>query len=134
MATRKEFNLFRFDGLEARDLSNKYMTMNRVTEEKNKIVVKVGGDHLMKTKYGYALILDNTHVVFVKDWQVDCNFFQNEVLLTRDFWNVKEWGTHDNFEENEKMLDFDFWVTAALIQQEERDEDGDKVNKVRWSK
>ena len=94
---KEEFNEFRFSGLEYRSKSNKYYTMNRVSEDENKIVVKVADDHLIKTQYGYALILDYSHVVFLKDWQVSCNYFGNEVLLQREFFNVKEWGKHDEF-------------------------------------
>lgn len=63
---KKDFNDFRFSGLNYKEKSNKYFTMNRVSEDENKVVVKVDSVHLFETKYGYALILDNTHVVFSK--------------------------------------------------------------------
>lgn len=34
---KEEFNEFRFSGLEYRSKSNKYYTMNRVSEDENKI-------------------------------------------------------------------------------------------------
>lgn len=69
------FNEFRFDGLKCREVSNKYLTMKRVSEDENKIVVKVAGSHLLSTKYGYALILNAEYVVFLKEWQVDKNYY-----------------------------------------------------------
>ena len=131
---KEEFNEFRFSGLEYRSKSNKYYTMNRVSEDENKIVVKVADDHLIKTQYGYALILDYSHVVFLKDWQVSCNYFGNEVLLQREFFNVKERGKHDEFELNEKNLNYDYWLEAAKAQDAVVDENGIKSNRVNWEK
>lgn len=65
--------------------------MDRVSEDENKIVVKVADTHLLKTKFGYALILNANNVVFIKDWQVSQNYFGNEVLLTREYFIPKQW-------------------------------------------
>ena len=116
--TKKDFNKFRFEGLEARQASNKYMTMKRVSDDKNKIVVRVAEIHLQPTKYGYALILDNKHVVFLKPWQVSENYFSNEVILNRKYFNVKEWGDWEVFSEKPQNLEFDNWLKAAHEQQE----------------
>lgn len=133
---KKDFNEFRFGGLNNRyEVSNQYMTMDRVSEDENKIIVKVAAEHLIQTKYGYALILDRTHVVFVKEWAVDENWFGNEVLLTREFWNVKEWGVHDEFDDEPQNLDFNTWLNAAKEQDKiVEDEDGykTKLNPVKW--
>ena len=77
--------------------------MRRVNSEETKIVVNVGSHHLQKTKYGYALILDEKHVIFVKNWQVSQNYFGNEVLLTKEYFNVKEWAE---------------WLRVAKLQQD----------------
>ncbi len=131
----KDFNEFRFSGLHLEEQSNKYLTMNRVSDDENKVVVKVGTDHLLKTKYGFALILNSTHVVFLKDWQVDINYFGNEVLIDKDYWLVKEWGDFsDAFDDSEDNLKFEKWLSVANIQQEARDKDGDKINIVHWTK
>ena len=116
--TKKDFNNFRFEGLEARQASNNYVTMKRVSEDKNKIVVRVGENHLQLTKYGYALILDNKHVVFLKHWQVSENYFTNEVILNRGYFNVKEWGDWEDFSEKPQNLEFENWLKAAQEQQE----------------
>lgn len=120
---KKDFNDFRFEGLEYRKASNKYYTMNRINEEKNKIVIKVDDVHLLSTRFGYAFILDRTHVVFLKEWQVDRNFYGNEVLLDKNYFQAKEWGEHENFLEDEKALDFNEYVEIAKEQIE---------NPVRW--
>ena len=129
-----KFDKFRFEGLNCRDYSNAYYTMNRVSEDEKKIVVKVADNHLIPTKYGYALVLDRSHVVFLRDWQVDVNWFGNEVLINRDFWNVKEWGTHDAFVENEEALTFEHWLLAAKEQDDFINEDGLRSNYVKWHK
>lgn len=129
----KEFNDYRFEGLNWRQYSNNYLTMERVSKDENKIVVKTAGEHLIETKNGYALILDRTHVVFLKSWQVSSNYFGNEVLLTREYFNVKEWGQHDEFDEEPQNLKFDKWLEAAKAQDNRVDQDGEKMCKVKWA-
>lgn len=131
----KDFNEFRFSGLHLEEQSNKFLTMNRVSDDENKVVVKVGTDHLLKTKYGFALILNSTHVVFLKDWQVDINYFGNEVLIDKDYFLVKQWGDFsDVFDDSEDNLKFEKWLGVAKIQQKSRDKDGDRINIVHWTK
>lgn len=113
---KKEFNDFRFEGLDYKEASNEYFTMNRVSEDETKIIVKVDLEHLIQTKYGFALILDNTRVVFLKDWQVDINYFGNEILLTKEYFNVKVWGNHEEFEENDSNCEWETLLTAAKTQ------------------
>lgn len=132
--SRAEFDIFRFGDLNFTSASNKYWTMDRVSEDENKIVVRVGDSHLVKTKFGYALILDNTHVVFIKDWQVSSNYFGNEVLLTREYCEVKEWGNHEEFDEDKENLLFDTWLAVAREQDALVDDDGTKINSVKWEK
>lgn len=132
---KKDFNEFRFEGLNFRSVSNKYFTMDRTNSDDTKIVVKVASEHLLKTKYGYALILDRNHVVFIKDWQVSDNYFGIEVLLTKQFFNVKEWGDFsDEFFEEPENLNWNTWVEIAKEQDAFVDDDGEKLNRVRWEK
>lgn len=131
---KKDFNEFRFAGLNYRDKSNKYFTMDRVSADKNKIVVKVADEHLLPTKYGFALILDCSHVVFIKDWQVDRNYYGNEVMLTKEYFNVKEWGDFSDFGEEPENLKWDTWLDTAKEQDSLVDEDGEKMNRVNWQK
>lgn len=129
----KNFNEFRFEGLNHRECSNKYLTMNRTNADDTKIIVKVADSHILKTRYGYALILDWNHVVFLKDWQVDINYFGNEVLLTKEYWNVKEWGDFsDEFDEEPANLDWATWVEIAKAQDALVNNDGEKLNRVKW--
>lgn len=130
---KADFNDFRFDGLNWRQYSNKYLTMERVSDDKNKIVVKVADEHIIQTKFGYALILDHSHVVFLKSWQVNNNYYGTEVLLTREYFNIKEWGEHEDFDEEPENLDFNTWLEAAK-EQNAVDKDGVKLNKVHWEK
>lgn len=131
--SKKDFNEYRFAGLEKKELSNKYFTMNRLNEEETKIVVKVADSHLQKTKYGFALILDHDHVVFIKDWQVDINYYGCEVLLTKEYFTVKEWGNFEEFDENLDNLEWSSWVEVARAQSAVN-EDGTKINRVHWTR
>ena len=110
----KDFNDFRFSGLNWKPYSNKYITMNRVSEDKTKIVVRVANTHIKPTPYGFALILDETHVVFLKSWAVNENFYGVEVLLDKKYWTVKEWGNHPEFIGCDACEhEFSTWVSAA---------------------
>lgn len=124
----KKFNDFRFDGLNRKSWSNKYMTMDRVSESEEKIVVKVADSHLFQTRYGYGLILDANHVVWLKDWAVSINWYGNEVLLDKNFFNVKESTREfEDFDEEPEHCNWEHWLDVAKIQ---RDAD----NRVIWAK
>lgn len=133
MSKKADFNNFRFEGLNYKDASNKYYTMDRVSADASKIVVKVASTQIIETKFGYALILDYNHVVFLKSWQVSDNYFGIEVLLNKEYWNVKEWGEFDEFGEDAENLEWDAWLEAAKAQSGV-DEDGFKINPVKWEK
>lgn len=123
------FNEFRFDGLKCREVSNKYFTMSRVSEDENKIIVKVDDNHIVKTRYGYALILNAEYVLFLKEWQVDQNYYGNEVLLNKEFFIPKKWGDFSlDFEFEEDNLDWNEWLNTAIAQNNEED------NEVRWTR
>ena len=122
------FNEFRFDGLKCREVSNKYFTMSRVSEDENKIIVKVDDSHIVKTRYGYALILNAEYVLFLKEWQVDQNYYGNEVLLNKEFFIPKKWGDFSlDFEFEEDNLDWNEWLNTAIAQNNEEDPE------VRWT-
>lgn len=131
---KNKFDDFRFEGLSYRSQSNKYLTMKRVSDNEEKIVVKVGDSHLISTKYGYALILDYSHVVFLKPWQVDRNWFGNEVLIDKKYWIVKEWGEHKNFEVIPENYDFNTWLNVAKEQEAAINDEGLKANPALWLK
>ena len=127
-----DFNNFRFEGLNWYQISNNYISMQRVSADNSKIVVKVADSHIISTKFGYALILDRTHVVFLKEWQVSYNYYGIEVLLQKDFFNVKEWGNFDDFDDEPDNLVFNEWLDTAKAQSDYKNEDGDPANIVRW--
>lgn len=124
---KKDFNEFRFAGLDFKPASNKYWTMKRVNADESKIVVKVDESMLQPTRYGYALILDDKHVVFIKDWQVNINYFGCEVLLTKEYFNVKEWGQWESFGDEPQNLEWAEWLRVAKLQQ-------DAETVVKWEK
>ena len=121
-----------FEGLNPKAISNKFLTMKRVSDNKEKVIVKLGEVQLYQTKYGYALILDRTHVVFIRDWQVNKNWYGCEVLINKSYWQPKEWGQWKEFDEDESQLDFNTWVELAKAQDIMKDEQGEKVNRVHW--
>lgn len=121
---KSNFNDFRFEGLNVKKESNNYITMERVNPEKDRIVVKVGDNHLKKTPYGYALVLDEKNVVFVKDWQVSQNYYGNEVVLTKQYFKPREWGNHSEFSGiNKENHNWSTWLKTAQSQ---------KNTKVKW--
>ena len=131
---KKNFNDFRFKDLNYRSASNNYFTMDRVSADETKIVVKVDSNQLIKTKFGYALVLDKNNVVFLKDWQVSENWFGNEVLLDKKFWLVKEWGDHESFSANAENLKWEKWLEVAKEQDAALTEEGYKATEVKWEK
>ena len=122
----KKFNSYRFEGLNHRAASNKYLTMDRVSENEDKIVVKVADCHLLRTRYGYGLILDRHHVCWLKDWAVSVNWYGNEVLLDRKYFSPRGWGEFDEFDDDEESLTWDHWLQIANAQSD--------TTCVRWEK
>lgn len=132
---KKDFNEYRFKELNYRNKSNKYFTMDRVSADETKIVVKVGDSHIIETRFGFALILDEKHVVFLKNWQVDSNYYGTEVLLTKEYFTVKEWGDFsDEFGEEPENLNWETWLETAKLQDNYTDEEGTKLNPVHWTR
>ncbi len=132
---KSNFNDFRFAGFNYMNWSNKYLIVKeRVASDKKRIIVKVSENQLVKTQYGYALILDASRVVFLKDWQVNINFYGVEVILDEKYFNVKEWGEWFDYGKNDENCSFAEWLKTAEEQDALVDEDGDKLNKVMWAK
>lgn len=115
---KTNFNNYRFEGLDYKSYSKEYYTMKRVSDEETKIVICVNSPCLLPTKYGWALILDLKHVVFLKDWAVNCTHFGNDVLLQKEYFKVKTWGFHSFCKNEEEALDFQTWVNLAKEQDE----------------
>lgn len=127
---KKNFNDFRFEPFGGySEFSSKYLTTpTRISADGEKCIVKVAEEHVFMTRYGYGLILDESHVVFLKDWAVSRSARGCEVLLDKNFFTVKEWGDFsDNFGENPENYKFETWFAAAKAQ----DEAG---NPVTWRK
>ena len=132
---KEQFNNFISTGLDYKEASNKYFTMKRVNAEETKCVVKVAPGHLMKTKFGWALILDRTHVIFIKAWQISIsNYYGIEVLLDKEHFLIKNWGVHEEFTDNDQFLKFENWVEVAKEQDNLKNDEGWQINPVRWNK
>lgn len=126
-------HVYIFNGLNPKRILDKFITMNRVSNDKNKIILNVSNNELIKTVYGYAFIIDRTHVVFLKDWQVNINCFKNEILLLRDDFKIKKWGIHKEFSNEDKEdLTFDDYLEIALFQDNFFDMEIQTKNKVLW--
>lgn len=128
---KQDFNEFRFAGLNAHQYSNKYLTMKRINEEKTKIVVKVAENHIRTTKFGHLIILDNSHVIFIKDWQINRNFYGSEVIFDKQFFHAREFGDWEEFGADDTYLSFDGWLKVAEAQSK-LDDDGTPINMVHW--
>ena len=72
------------------------------------------------------MILDDKHVVWLKDQNVDRNYYGNEVILNKQYFNVKTWGDFsDRFSSEPKNLEFNEWLDTAKAQQK-------AGNEVKW--
>lgn len=112
------FNEFRFSGLKPRQVSKYEVELNRVSDDKEKCVVRIAISHLYETKYGYALILNDKQVVFLKSWQVE-NKSEIEVILNKKYFTVCDWGEFPDFlGADERNTSFEHWVEIAEAQQE----------------
>lgn len=89
--SKKDFNNFRFSGFDVYNRSNKYLsTKNRINNDETKAIIRIADVHIFKTQYGYGLIIDANHIVWLKEWQVSDNWFGIEILLDKNYFNVKE--------------------------------------------
>ena len=94
--------------------SNQYVELRgaHVSEDGNNAVVKISSNHVIPTRYGYAIIVDAKRVVFIKHWQVWGTSFKDGsyiISFNRQFYQVKEWGDHsENFGEYDDINDSSF--------------------------
>ena len=133
------FDDYRFGSLGHTEVSNNYITCNRIPTDPNEFgrcCVRVGKDHIFKSKYGYGLRLDAKHVVWLKEWQVSIGYARDyvenengelvatnddyaiEVILNRGYFKVKEYKEDNNFSDNPEALKWKYWFLAAKDQQE----------------
>ena len=115
-----------------------YMVGSHVSEDGNTAIIKISSNHVIPTKYGYAVIVDAKRVVFIKHWQVWGTSFKDGsyiISFNRQYYQVKEWGDHsEDFGEYEDINEsspgnFDNLVKLAKEQEEyyagvDVDEDG----------
>lgn len=104
--------------------SSVYVHANRVSKDEEHIAVMVDSGILKPTKYGFALQLDETHVQYIKDWQLKGQTLPykgqvgTNVSLSKKYWNPKETKyANPDFSQDSKQLSWDTWVKAAKEQQ-----------------
>lgn len=122
----KKFDQFRFEGLDPKIATNKYLYMNRVNADETKVIVRFSKEQVFKTSYGYGFIVGQNHIVWLKDWQVEDNYYSQafdayEILLNKEFYNVKDATKpfDDIYVDNDKgFYDWDDIVAIAKEQQE----------------
>ena len=133
--TIKDFDLFRFKGLEPKIASNKYLHMNRVSADKSKIVVRFGTAHIFRTEYGFGFIVGQNHIVWLKNWQVDFNWYADafdacEIVLDKQFYNPKE--ANKPFDEISVDNELGYYTWDELVEiAEEQDKAQDGV---KWTR
>lgn len=106
--------------------------MNRVSEDGNKVVVRVDESHIRSTKYGNVqLQLDKQHAVYLKQWQVEPHTDpykgQNgfEVVLDKKYFTPKQTRyANKDFPSDESRLSFGHWRKVA----EKQDRSGNTVS------
>lgn len=96
---------------------------SHVSKDKNNAVVLVDSMQVMKTKYGYGVVVDDKHTVFVKDWQVWGRNAENKhvvINFNRQYYNVKEWGNYsESWRKKSNLKTFDDVVKLARKQEKE---------------
>lgn len=134
MAKRKDFNKFRFDGLDYQVHTVKYVTMDRVNADETKLIIRVVPEQIFKTQYGYGVHLNANFVLFLKEWQVDINMYGCEIMLTKEYFKPKEFGFSKRFSDSkwDSLLKWETWVKIAKLQDSKIDENGLKLQPVRW--
>ena len=93
---------YRFKGFGSEQIqknSNKYLELkgSHVSKDGNNAIVNISENHVFSTKYGHGVVVDASHTVFIKDWQIlGRNRTNNGVVINfnRDYYKVKEWGDH----------------------------------------
>lgn len=97
--------------------SDKYFSMDRTSSDESQCIVTVSENRLRRSKFDtYMLILDQTHVLFLKKWAVCFTSDGTHIFLDSNFWNVKEFGNFEKYGFDEEILNFGTWYCMALNQ------------------
>lgn len=133
--SKDEFVMSKFDaeytykGFGSRQIikdSNKYSRLegSHVSKDGNNAVLNIGSSHIFQTKYGYGVIVDAKHTVFVKPWQVWGTNRANGgyvVNFNRQYYNVKKYGDHSaNFAQGGKDALTNFDKVVKMAKQQEK--------------
>ena len=132
-----DFQNYRFDGLEWEKGSNKYYRVQQYNPNSDNAIIRVADEHLIKTQYGYGFKTDAEHVVWVKDWQVNQNYYGNFVLANKKYWKEQKSKYTDNNlgiwdKKSSNRLDTFDKVKALAKEQYEYRKKSDSITKIPW--
>lgn len=93
---------YRFKGFKPADFEKAGKSIrfvgNRISGNGKNVLVRIPSDLVFSTKFGFGIIVDDTHVAFVKAWQCwgkTTNGQYHYFNLDRKY-KVKEWGDFSN--------------------------------------
>ena len=121
----------RFPGMCAHEVSYNYWGMNRISDDGETIIIRISGEILLKTTYGFALPIASDTVIFLKDFQIHQNPEETNVILKKQYFKTSKWGNHPDFEEMDPEKEsWNYWLQVAKEQQK-RDEKEGRICKIR---
>ena len=112
---------------------------SHISDDGNHVVVRLRDSHLLETKYGYGVIVDAKHVIFIKKWQIWGKHHLYRTYLvsfSREYFKVSEWGDFsDRFDEledlNESSLSSFENLLALAKEQDAFDKQGRHIDSFR---
>ena len=123
----------RFPGMDAHEIAYNYWGMNRVSKNEETIIIRINGENLLKTTYGFALPIASDTVIFLKEFQIHTNQEEKEtnIILKKEYFKTSKWGNHPDFEEmGPEKESWNYWLQVAKDQQA-RDEEEGRICKIR---
>lgn len=110
-------NSYRFDGLHCRSSGKGYYTMQRVSDDKDKIVLLVNAGQILKTARGYFFYLDYDTVIILEDWQLSKNINGYDIILFKnDFQPCRTFKKNKWFKRSFRTFDFESLLKHAETQ------------------
>lgn len=111
-----QFDNFRFSGLNYSMINAKTFTMDRVSADENKIVVRVSKNSVrfIKSKKRYKMMLNQTHCLYFKPWQVSILGDYAEILMNRNYFHPAKVVSGNCG--GSGILQWSYWVDLAKTQ------------------
>lgn len=65
-----------------------YFLNNRISQNKEEVVLEIDEDMVFETRYGYGIYLVNNKVLFIQNWQLSLSHDgETEVYLNKKYFN-----------------------------------------------